>query len=110
MSSLYKDYIKERQGREVLEYDDGFATYEIDGDYIYLADIYVVPEKRGKKRSSEIADKVSEIGKEKSCKYLLGSVDPLDENYLRSIGVLINYGYEYWKKDKKGLMIFKKEL
>lgn len=93
--SLLWKYIQEREGKEVVEIDGGFALYELGKDYIYLSDIYVEPNKRRTRLCYDLADKVSEIGKEHKCKWLLGTVDPKDPNKDRSKQVLENYGYTF---------------
>lgn len=91
--SLYGDYIKEREGREIVETADGFATYTFVGqDSCYLVDIYVRPEARKSGVASDLADQVSEIAKEVGCKRLLGSVDPSLSSSRASFMVLLAYG------------------
>ena len=92
---LLWEYIKEREGKEVVECEDGFALYEIIGRAIYLSDIYVVPEKRRTRVCYDLADKVVEIAKENNCTILLGSIDPKLETKEQSESVLKNYGYEF---------------
>lgn len=107
--NLLWEYVKEREGKEVVECEDGFALYEITGNVIYLADIYVVPEKRRSRVCYELADKVVEIGKENNCTILLGSIDPNLETKEQSEKVLINYGYKYLGHEKM-LDWYKKEI
>jgi hypothetical protein len=46
--SLWKDYIKEKYNKDMLENDDGFVTYLIytPNKELYIEDMYVRPDKR----------------------------------------------------------------
>lgn len=46
MSSLYWDYIFERDQLEVIELEDGFLIYKRFDEHWYVQDFYVRPEKR----------------------------------------------------------------
>lgn len=90
--SFWADYIKERENVEVLETNEGFATYQIKGLECYIRDIYIAPGHRGSKLVYKLADQIVKIAKEKGCKYLTGSVCPSANNCHISMLVLINYG------------------
>lgn len=94
--SLYGEYVKEYAGREILETENGFATYSFfDGGICYIVDIYVVPEKRNSKIASEMAHEIEGIAREKGCSVLLGSVDVNSKNPTQSMKVLLAYGFEF---------------
>lgn len=103
------DYIKERENKEIVETDFGFALYEVDKNVIYLSDIYVVPEQRNAKKVYEIADIVTTIGRERNCNILMGSIDPKLDTADRSRKVLSNYGYVFVGHNS-GLDWYKKEI
>lgn len=97
--NLWKDYLKEREGLEVLEKEHGFATYIFRTFDCYIQDIYVVPEKRNSKFASHLADEVCQIAKEKGFKTLTGSVDLRASSYATSEKVLKGYGMRFYKKE-----------
>lgn len=72
--SLYAAYKKEREGKNVIEDVNGFASYIIDGEVCYLEDIYIVPDKRKRGLARQMADYITTIAKQKGCTKLLGSV------------------------------------
>ena len=76
MSSLYAQYLKERTNGECLEIEHAFATYHFVGtDSLYIEDVYVVPEYRRSRKSTELWNKIVEIAKQKGITKILGSVD-----------------------------------
>lgn len=94
--SLYAEYIKEREGKSVLETDNGFATYAFCGsnkEECYIIDIYVKPEKRKDGEATKLANTIAEIAKQFGCKYLSGSVDPQANGATESLKVLLSYGF-----------------
>ncbi len=107
--SLYGDYIKERENKEIVETSDGFATYAIFGDTCYIIDIYVVPAMRRSKVASELADKVVLAAKERGCSVLIGSVSVELPSATSSIKTLFGYGFRV-KNFADNLLWFVKEI
>lgn len=113
--SLFGDYVKERNGREIVEDEDGFATFIINPDgTCYLEDLYVVPDKRGpqpdgKGVASRYADKICEIAKSRGCKKLLGSVVPSLPGSTENVKTLFKYGFKI-KSSMNDFILFEKEL
>lgn len=98
MSSLYAQYIKEREEKDIIESDEGFATYKIfDNGECYLQDIYVIPAMRKSGLATEMADKVVAIAKEKGCHTLIGSVCLDTNNTTRNMKVFLAYGMQIHK-------------
>lgn len=90
--SFYGKYIAEREGMGIVERPHGFASYKIEGDAIYLRDLYVLPDFRAHNYASEMADEVCRIGREKGCQKLVGSVAPRDPHATENLKVLLAYG------------------
>lgn len=90
--SMYADYLKERENKHVLENDSGFLVYRIFDEYVYIQDIYVVPEKRKTGVAAFWADHVCSIAKESGVKTLVGSVDVTANGATDSLKVLLAYG------------------
>lgn len=107
--SLYAQYIKEREQREILEDEQGFATYVIEGNECYIQDIFTVQEARKKGHAAKLADQISEIAKKRGAKYLTGSVDPSLDNATDSMKVLLAYGMRVHSMQPP-LVFFIKEL
>ena len=104
--SLYGDYIKELHGREEVEGDGWFVTFEIKKPYCYLIDMYIVPEKRNKGLGLELNSIIEGIAKQKECNKILTSVDInciKDDN----IKLIKKCGYKLFKENKKGLFFIK---
>jgi len=100
MPSLYAEYIKEREGKDIIENDKGYATYIFtDSNTCYIADIYVRQQYRKENVASQMANEIVELAKEKGCNRLLGSVCPQANGADISEKVLIAYGMEKYKSE-----------
>lgn len=111
--SMHSEYIRERLGDEVLEYDEGFATYRFLDDFgvkaVYIVDIFVRPDFRKTRMASAMADEIVEKAKSVGCTRLIGTVSPASNNSTDSLKVLLGYGMELYQCDKNAI-IFKKEI
>lgn len=108
--SLYADYIKERNGRGILENENGFATFEYVTDkLVYIVDLYVIPEKRKTHVASQLADQICAIAKESGRTQMLGSVDLSTKGSQESIKTLLAYGMKLTHTDKT-VLYFVKEI
>lgn len=110
--SNYGNYIKERLGRDIVEDDKGFATYEFyeESQACYIVDIYVHPDFRKEKVASNYADKIAEIAKERGCKFLYGTVAPGTNHSTESVKVLLGYGFELSHLTNDNLIWFRKGI
>lgn len=92
--SLFGDYIKQREGKDIIESDKGFATYSVVKDGIYIEDIFVSADHRHSGEAARMADQIADIAREKGLKRLYGSVSPSANNSTASLKVLLAYGFK----------------
>ncbi len=112
--SLYADYLAERQGKSVLEREDGFAVF-YDFDWagrraVYIEEIYVAPHARQSGTASLMADEIAELALERDVTLMVGSVEPTGRNATTSLRVLLSYGFTLDSVSPSGLIMFVKHL
>jgi GNAT superfamily N-acetyltransferase len=109
--SLYADYIKERTFDDIIETEQGFATYRYlnEGKSVYIIDIYVIPESRKVGVAGYLADRIVKEARIVGATELLGSVIPSARNSTVSIQVLLGYGMTVLSAGPD-LIIFRKEI
>jgi len=100
MSSLYKQYIEERESKTVLEESYGFVIYEIKQDYIYIQDVYILPDFRGGRKAAQLVDKVLADNKTEDIKKLITSTDLNAKNVEHSILAIIRYGFKPYMNEE----------
>lgn len=109
MLSLQAQYAKEREGRDTLELEGGFATYVINKAECYIVDIYVLPEWRRSGLAKTLLDAVSKEASTQGCKYILGSVCPSANGATVSLKAMLHYGFELVKAENN-MIWFTKEI
>ena len=111
--SLYGNYLKEREGKSIIESEKGFATYCFsligDAKVCYIEDIYVESSERHVGEASRMADQIAELAKAQGCKALVGSVCPTANFSTASMKVLLSYGFQLWKAETN-MVWFSKEI
>lgn len=111
MSKLYFDYLKEREGKEVVETESYFFTYKHFGKnkQLYLSDFYVVPQSRNQKVGTEAMNKVIEIAKSLNCSHVACTTDTNTNNWEKAASGLIGYGFQVIKEEN-GLIYYYKDI
>ena len=109
--SMWADYKKEREDKQVIEEaDNGFVIYSYPTpEQVWIEDIYVRPDLRQSGLARKLADQVCEAAKKVGCKQVLGSVWETANGATASVKVLLAYGMQLSHIEGK-LIIFKKEL
>lgn len=106
---MWAEYIKEREGFEVLETDHGVATYRILGEECYIKDIFVLKEHRHSGVASKIGDHITEIAIANGCKKLSGTVVPSLNGSSGSLLGLLKYGFKL-HSSTQDLIVLVKEI
>jgi GNAT superfamily N-acetyltransferase len=73
--SYWKQYWEETKGWETLEFEFGFATYEVQEDCIYIHHAYVRPDVRDKGVGKKLMFEVSKVAKKHGKLMLRNAVD-----------------------------------
>jgi hypothetical protein len=106
---MYAAYLEELGAKHLYRNDKGFVIYSFTDDSIYLEEIFILPEFRGKKEFAILANKINDIAKEKGFKKILGSVIPSINNSTRSVAMMLSYGAKL-VSSSNNFIIFEKEV
>lgn len=91
-SSHYGKFIKEREGKEIIENDYGFCSYSLTPDGIYIENIFILQPFRKSGLAVEFEREVTKIAKEKGLKYLYSSVATNTVGATNNLNTMINHG------------------
>jgi GNAT superfamily N-acetyltransferase len=95
MSDLYWQYAKEREGIEVIEHQWGFISYKVtDPESVYIQDIFIKPESRGKDKAWQLMNEVIAEVKPKGAKKLYGTCVPAAIGSTESMKVMFAGGFK----------------
>ena len=94
MSSLFAQYIREREGKNIIEDENGFATYKFEKDYVYVEDVYVCKNVRKIRFASGYLDKIAKEAKEKGMNRMVTSVCVVAKNPTLGMRAILGYGFK----------------
>lgn len=106
---MYWDYCRERLGLEVTESSEGFVLWKAYPDYLYIQDIYVLPEHRQLGAGKAFLSKLEAAAKAQGLKRIVGSCVPTAYGSTQSLRVLLKCGFELQSSDKD-IVYFSKEI
>ena len=104
---MYFDYIKERENLDYILLEDGFATYRIDGDMLFVSDIYVDKDTRKSTCFFNMYKKLIEIGKKKGCKVMGCSVYLNTNDPTLSLRAILSAGFRLLGADEEKISLIK---
>ena len=105
---MYVEYLKEREGAEVLELPEGFAVIKQLPDCLYLQDIYVKPEFRKTGIGRSMLEVVEQSAKNLGYSKVLGSCSPLASGSTGSLKAMLACGFELSSCEKDLIFLVKK--
>ena len=101
MNSLYSQYILEREGKEIIEDEEGFATYCDceDGPGIYIADVFVTKNARKKNKAHSYFNQIEEIARGKDKTFLRTTVESALPGWEISLKALLCNNFNIKRRD-----------
>lgn len=101
----YLNYLKEREGIEIIDHEYGFIFYKflIDREgsiNCYISDYFVNPEKRCKGYGYQLADSVFKLCREKGIKTVYCQSDISAKNHSIAALSILNYGFKIYRLDR----------
>lgn len=107
--SLYSEYIKERENKEIIEFDDGFMSYSFELNSCHIYDAYVKPEHRKCGVAKQLLKIVESRTKEKGYNKIYCTVCPSTQGSTESLRTILNLGFKL-NSSTPNLIILRKEL
>lgn len=109
MKSNFARYKEEREGKEVLENEHGFATFLFEDDYVYVEDVYIIPESRQKGEASSFIYQIEDLAKDRDVFKVMVTVDVRTNGANQSILAILHHGFNVISSDKN-VIYFIKEI
>jgi len=103
---LYSEYIKERQGLDIIHDEHCFLTYKKDdeGD-IVIYDIYSDKDVRGTKYMLEFCNNFYKNMRKEGVKNAYGMTDTRTNGWKNSERLLLKYGFKYIGNDPQDIFV-----
>jgi ribosomal protein S18 acetylase RimI-like enzyme len=94
LGEQYRDYIAEEWGRKVIAESYGFITYEMHGNYVYIADLYIRPKDRRYGYGKILEGKVIDEALKQKIRYVTCKVHRSDNDWKRNLKIYLEHcGY-----------------
>jgi len=104
---LYRAYLKEREGAELIAYEWGWCSYRVEADHVYLIDIYVVPEERQAGRGVQLLSQVENVALEFGKPAVLGSIATNVQGADKMYKIMNGLGFKIHSSDKDIIYMIK---
>lgn len=98
--SLYSEYIKERENKHIIEFDNAFVSYKINNNFLFIEDMYIRSEYRRNNIGKLLDTMIQYEAINNKCNYIICSVSIFANNFVNSIRVIKHSGYKYYTKNK----------
>lgn len=103
---MFRDYLKYKEGCDILQTEVGFIIYKVNEDHIHMNNIWVDPVARRSGEGISLMGKIYDLAKQKGLKYITGAVDLNQENATQSMQAVAsqmtilkdNYVVQFYKE------------
>lgn len=105
--TLFKKYISEREGKEIIENDLGFIIYKITQQECFIADMHVVSRSRRKGIGNSLFNQLYDLAKESKCKVITANIHLEDKNASNTLAASLKWGFKVQSCGHNILLIIK---
>jgi predicted GNAT family acetyltransferase len=108
--TLYYQYIREREGSEVIECEDGFLVYCENERSLFIKDTFVKPEARKSGAARYLVSTLEELAREKQKEWIFAHVQMNDPGRHDTLIAAFRIGFELVESGVVFLVIAKRVL
>lgn len=105
--SFLSAYLKERLGAEVIERPEGFVAFRSVGTYMAVVEVFIAPEMRGQKLSSDLIRFVEERARQEKLQGLWTQVWAHGPGASETLSKAIHLGFRVIDTDGKAIIMTK---
>lgn len=95
--TLYAQYIREREGFEIIESEDYFVIYKIRNNELFIAHMYVKPKLRKHGLAGIMTRELKKIAKLHNCKGIVGTIDLSVGDPSNTLHAALKIGFKVYK-------------
>lgn len=106
-NTLYAKYIKERLNQDILENENGFITYSINGEECFIAEMYVDKKKQSAGFGTDLIKLLNEIALEKGCKFITGNIQLFDQGKEQTMISALKCGFYIYSSNNQFITIIR---
>jgi predicted GNAT superfamily acetyltransferase len=92
--SLIAQFYEEREGKKTVEYEFGFFTWKIEDGFLYVPELWIKPEERGKGLGQRLGNDILKLAEKLEVDAVLGSVNPKVPTDSYSLKCYLEFGFK----------------
>ena len=104
----YGEFIKEREGLDLLEFPEGFLTFKVEADECFVANLFIHPDFRGTPALFRFYEKLEKLSLEKNAKYISANIHLNDHGFNRTLKAVLKLGFSLVQAQNGSVIIVKK--
>lgn len=106
-NTLFFEYIRDREKKQIIEDENGFLIYKINGDECFLAEAFVSERSRGSSTLSDLLRHLFASAKAEGCKSVCAMIDLADGGAMRTLSAALKRGFKVVVANNNVLLISK---
>lgn len=106
--SMYAEFIKEREGLDLIETNAGFLTFKIVGGECFIANMFIRPSERGSQLCEELLSNLFDYAMTRKCEVVTGNIHLNDKGCNRTLRAALKNGFNLVKAEHGVLLIAKR--
>lgn len=105
---LFKEYLKERENKEVIENEYGFIIYKLFDKECFIADFYIKPAFRNTIVLPNFIDQLAKIAKSSECDHISAKLYIADNGHQKTLMAAFKMGFNILSTNNDCIIIIKK--
>lgn len=106
-STLYAQYIKEREGSEVLESEDGFIVYKISKKECFIVDMFVAKDRRARGAGHALLKSLDALAAKRDCEFITANIHLWDAGASNTLLAALTAGFLLGSANAGHITIFR---
>lgn len=107
--SLFAEYIKEREGLDTIENENGFISFAIRSDLCFVRDLFIKKTARQLGYARMLYGQLLRLARDAKCSKLVCHVDTRAQNAAHSLEIILSRGFHV-ADAQGGVITLEKEL
>lgn len=104
---MFKEYLKERENKEVIENEYGFLVYKIFDKECFLADFYIKPAFRKTFVVGDFVSQLEVIAKDNGCECITAQIQIADKGHKVTLSAAFKLGFNIVSSNNNAIIIMK---
>lgn len=102
---MYSDYLMERENIQTIENENSFFTFEYDGEFLGVPDLYIRPTYRCTSEFKKIITQICKVADSLRCKKVIGKVFKGANGANYALNIYLKIGFDISYEDEQTIYL-----